>query len=76
VSPDHRPYPYQVCTIRKLTEAEAGELPLLSRLKTPVHGNRQAFAINSQNCHGCEECIKACPGKAIKLEKVGSHIIP
>ncbi len=59
--------PYHVFEVRKLTPEERGRLGFFSRLKVAVHGNRQAFAIRADQCHGCGLCVEACPEKAIKL---------
>jgi 4Fe-4S ferredoxin len=62
--------PYDVFEVRKLGEDDRRALRLGSRLKSWVHGNRQAFAVNADQCHGCGLCVAACPEKAIKLERV------
>ena len=62
--------PYDVFEVRKLGDEERRALRLGSRLKAWVHGNRQAFAVNADQCHGCGLCVAACPEKAIKLERV------
>ena len=62
--------PYDVFDIRALTRDERAALPLLARLKVSFHGNRQAFAVRADQCHGCGLCVSACPEKAIKLSRV------
>ena len=62
--------PYDVFEVRKLGDDDRRALRLSSRLKAWVHGNRQAFAVNANQCHGCGLCVAACPEKAIKLERV------
>jgi NAD-dependent dihydropyrimidine dehydrogenase PreA subunit len=62
--------PYNVFEIRSLGLDERNALRLLSRLKAWVHGNRQAFAINANNCHACGLCVAACPERAITLARV------
>ena len=64
--------PYNVFEIRKLTQEEKSRLSFFVRFKVKVHGNKQAFAIRSENCHGCSDCVKECPEKAITLVKVSS----
>lgn len=59
--------PYQVFTVRKLTDQERAGLGLLTRFKVFVHGGKQAFVTTPADCHACGECVKACPEKAIKL---------
>jgi NAD-dependent dihydropyrimidine dehydrogenase PreA subunit len=61
--------PYDVFEIRKLTNEERGELPLLIRLKVWVHGGKQAFVVRPEACHACGLCVTACPEKAITLRK-------
>jgi 4Fe-4S ferredoxin len=59
--------PHHVFTVRKLTEAERGELGLLTRFKVFVHGGKQAFVAQPSECHACGACVSACPEKAITL---------
>ncbi len=61
--------PYDVFIIREVTPGERAGLTLLGRLKLFAHGGKQAFAVNAKDCHGCGLCVKACPEKAIKLER-------
>ena len=62
--------PYDVFEIRKLTAEEKGRLGLLTRLKVFAHGNKQAFVVKPESCHACGLCVRACPEKAIKLQKL------
>lgn len=59
--------PYDVFTVRKLTDAERAGLGLLTRFKVFVHGGKQAFVKRPADCHACGKCVSACPEKAIKL---------
>jgi NAD-dependent dihydropyrimidine dehydrogenase PreA subunit len=61
--------PYGVFDVRVLTEEEKAPLGRMSRFKLWVHGNRQAFAVNADACHGCGLCVSECPEKAIKLQR-------
>jgi 4Fe-4S ferredoxin len=63
--------PYDVFSVRKLTDAERSELGLRARLKVFVHGGKQAFVANPDDCHACGKCVTACPEKAIQLRKAG-----
>jgi 4Fe-4S ferredoxin len=62
--------PYQVFEIRRLTREENRALPLLARFKVAVHGGKQGFVVNPDQCHACGLCVAACPEKAIRLIKV------
>jgi NAD-dependent dihydropyrimidine dehydrogenase PreA subunit len=59
--------PYDVFTVRKLSDAERDALSLLTRFKVFVHGGKQAFVTRPKDCHACGLCVTACPEKAIQL---------
>ena len=59
--------PHDVFVVRKLTDAERGQLGLLTRFKVFVHGGKQGFVARPADCHACGQCVTACPEKAIKL---------
>ncbi|MGH6989921.1 MAG: 4Fe-4S dicluster domain-containing protein [Stellaceae bacterium] len=61
--------PYSVFEIGTLTAEDRSELSFFGRLKAAAHGNRQAFAVRAEQCHGCGLCVAACPEKAIKLAR-------
>jgi len=63
--------PYSVFEIRGLSDQERRAMALGARLKAWVHGNRQAFAVNADDCHACGLCVSACPERAIKLLRSG-----
>jgi 4Fe-4S ferredoxin len=62
--------PYDVFSVRKLTDSERSALRLLARFKVFVHGGKQAFVTRPDDCHACGQCVTACPEKAIKLRAV------
>jgi 4Fe-4S ferredoxin len=62
--------PYDVFEVRKLGDDDRRALSMRSRFKAWIHGNRQAFAVNADQCHACGLCVAACPERAIKLERV------
>lgn len=59
--------PYEVFEVRVLGPEEKATMGPLGRIRAFFHGNRQAFAVRADQCHGCGLCVKACPEKAIKL---------
>ncbi|MGO9605064.1 MAG: ferredoxin family protein [Candidatus Binataceae bacterium] len=59
--------PYGVFEMGQLSEDDKRAMPFGARIKAWVHGNRQAFAVNADNCHACGLCVTACPEHAIKL---------
>lgn len=61
--------PYDVLTIRRLTDAEKAELPLLQRFKSFVHGHKRAFVTDADAYRGCGLCVQACPEYAIRLQR-------
>lgn len=63
--------PYGVFTVRELTDAERAALGWLTRFKVLVHGGKQAFVEQPEQCHACGLCVQACPEKAITLRGVG-----
>jgi 4Fe-4S ferredoxin len=63
--------PYDVFTVRKLTDAERSALGVVARFKVFVHGGKQGFVARPSDCHACGKCVTACPEKAIKLRAAG-----
>jgi 4Fe-4S ferredoxin len=62
--------PYDVFAVRQLAKTERAALPITARVKAWAHGNRQAFAVHADQCHGCGLCVSACPEHAIRLSRV------
>jgi 4Fe-4S ferredoxin len=61
--------PYQVFEIGLLSAEDKVGLSAIGRMKAFFHGNRQAFAVRADQCHGCGLCVTACPEHAIKLKR-------
>ncbi|MCA6287174.1 ferredoxin family protein [Phenylobacterium sp.] len=61
--------PYDVFEVRSLTRSERQQLPLIPRVKVMVHGGKQAFVVNGDQCHACGLCVTACPEGAIRLAR-------
>jgi NAD-dependent dihydropyrimidine dehydrogenase PreA subunit len=59
-----------VFEIQTLGADDRRGLSLVGRLKAWTHGNRQAFAVRADECHGCGLCVSACPERAIRLERI------
>jgi NAD-dependent dihydropyrimidine dehydrogenase PreA subunit len=59
--------PYDVFEVRKLAAEERRALSLVTRFKVMVHGGKQAFVVNGEECHACGLCVTACPEHAIRL---------
>lgn len=64
--------PYGVFRLRKLTKEELKALPFKPWLKVLVHGGKQAFVVNGDECHACGLCLTACPEKAIRLTRLAT----
>jgi NAD-dependent dihydropyrimidine dehydrogenase PreA subunit len=65
--------PRDVFEMGKLSSEDRRALPLGSRIKATLHGNRQAFAVRAGACEACGQCIAACPEGAITLVRMGDQ---
>lgn len=66
--------PYNVFELRNLTSEDKVGLSFFVKFKIKAHGDKQAFATNSKDCHACSDCIKACPEHAITLIRVATSV--
>ena len=64
--------PYDVFELRTLTAEDKAGQSLIGKIKTWVHGGKQAYAVRAEDCRGCNLCAQACPEKAITLRPVAS----
>ncbi len=62
--------PYDVFTIGTLPLELRAELSIRGKIKGWAHKWQQAFATNVDACHGCSDCVAACPEKAITLSRL------
>lgn len=61
--------PYQVLGLLPVPAGDWAGMSWLGRLKTRVHGGRQAYAIEPDACHACGQCVAVCPEHAIQLRR-------
>lgn len=59
--------PQQVFELRVLDAGQRGPLSLTGRLRSLLHGGRQALAVRATDCIGCGRCVAECPEEAIRL---------
>ncbi len=59
--------PYHVFELCTIEPDDRAALSLVGKLKTWVHGGKQAYATGSEDCHACGLCVAACPEQAIRL---------
>ena len=62
--------PYHVFELRTLSPEDRAALSLVGKLKTWVHGGKQAYAVGADHCHACGLCVAGCPEQAIRLMPV------
>ncbi len=61
--------PYEVFELGILPKPERQILSLKGKIKSLIHGYKQAFAVNADACSACGLCVSACPEKAITLRR-------
>lgn len=64
--------PYDVFEIATLSKEQRSGLSIAGRLKSWVHGGKQAFVVKPDSCHACKLCVEACPEDAIKLQPLAA----
>ena len=62
--------PYDVFEVRKIDKEDFRDLTIIGKIKNRVHRGMVAYTPNAAQCRACGLCLKACPERAIKLEKV------
>ncbi len=65
--------PVNVFEVGRITDGDFAELGVLGKLKSVAHGRKTAHTPRASACEACGKCVEACPEKAIKLARVGSH---
>ncbi len=63
--------PYQVFEVVRMSDDLFHSLSLLGKLRARVHGRKTAATPNADHCRACGLCVKACPEKAIRLQRSG-----
>ncbi|MBK8016289.1 MAG: 4Fe-4S dicluster domain-containing protein [Betaproteobacteria bacterium] len=59
--------PYGVFEIRPVDADVRAGMSWRGRLKSWVHGGRQAQVVAADRCHACGLCVRSCPEQAIRL---------
>ncbi len=62
-------YPKNVLEMKEISESEYKNLSFIGKLKTKSYGRTKAFVAFPALRQARGECVKICPGKAIKLKK-------
>jgi NAD-dependent dihydropyrimidine dehydrogenase PreA subunit len=65
--------PYDVFELDLLPPEDRKSLSLTAKVKGFVHGWKQSFAVRADACRACGLCVKACPEKAIRLQRVSEN---
>ena len=61
--------PYGVFEVQRLRPEDKATLTFRGKIKSWVHGGKQAYVVNPQACHACKLCVRACPEDAIRLRR-------
>jgi ferredoxin len=58
--------------VRRIDDADYGQLGALQKFKLRVHGMKVAYTPNADACRSCGLCVAACPERAITLAKTAA----
>jgi 4Fe-4S ferredoxin len=61
--------PYDVFVVVRMRPETFRALPVISKLKALAHGRMTAETPQADACAACGLCVRACPERAIRLER-------
>lgn len=64
--------PYNVFEVVRMDAETFRALPFIAKVKAVAHGRRTAATPNADQCAACGLCVRACPEKAISLQRLES----